>query len=93
VGINSVTIAPLLPGSTFRQTACPPVKVNRLTVYIGPCSTSNAAGITEWSVPALEVQALGTGTASENVTGSGDGTVVGRVLHTLRRRDGHARRE
>jgi hypothetical protein len=84
--INSVTISPLLPGGIYRQTACPPIKLNRLTIYIGPCSSSNAAGITVWSVPALGVQALGTGTASENVTGNGNGTVVGRVLHTLRTR-------
>jgi hypothetical protein len=84
---NSVTISPLPAGDTYRQPLCPPVKVNRLTTYIGPCSSSDAAGITIWSVPALGVQALGTGTASENVTGNGNGTVVGRILHTLRRRE------
>jgi hypothetical protein len=86
VNSNSVTISPLPAGNTYRQPLCPPVKVNRLTTYIGPCSSSNAAGITVWSVPALGVQALGTGTASENVTGRGNGTIVGRILHTLRRR-------
>jgi hypothetical protein len=83
---NSVTISPLRAGTAYREPSCPPAKVNGLTIYVGPCGSSNTGGITLWSVPALGVQALGTGTASENVTGSGNGTVIGRILHTLRRR-------
>jgi hypothetical protein len=83
---DSVSLSRLPTGDTYIQPSCPPVTVNRLTTYIGPCTSSNAAGITVWSVPALGIEAIGTGTASENVTGGGKGTIVGRVLHTLRRR-------
>jgi hypothetical protein len=83
---RSVAISPLPTGSAYEQPSCPPVNVNGLTTYVGPCTSSNPAGTTVWSVPALGIQAAGTGKASENVTGSKNGSVVGRVLRTLRRR-------
>ena len=60
-----------------------PVKVNGLLVYVGPCaSSSNAAGITEWTIPSLGVQAVATQVGETSVD-SGSSTVVGKVLHTI----------
>ncbi len=42
--------------------------MNGLAVYVGPCTSSNAAGIVVYSIPALGVQAVGIGTLNENVT-------------------------
>jgi hypothetical protein len=80
--VNSVTItpAPLHPSDACTRLG----KVNGLMVYVTPCSSSNAAGITEWTVPSLGVQAVATQAGGSSV-GSGSSTVVGRVLHTLRK--------
>jgi hypothetical protein len=81
---NSVTVTPL-PAGAPDQSQCP-IKLNGLRVYVGPCSTSDAAGIVLYDIPSLGVRAEGMGGSGENVTGPGSGTVVGQVLHTLRRR-------
>jgi hypothetical protein len=84
--IDSVTVTPLQPlpaGATYPSSCS--VKMNGLRVYVGPCTSSNPGGIVIYWIPALGVQAYGMGTNTENVTGPGTGTAVGRVLHTLRR--------
>lgn len=81
---NLGMLSPLSGGDHYNS-LCPPIRVNGLDMNVGRCATSDAAGIVIYWVPALGVQAVGTGTNSENVTGPGTGTVVGRVLHTLRR--------
>ena len=64
--------------------SCAPTPVNGLEVYIGPCSSSDAKGLIWWVVPALGVQAQGTQRGGRS-TGKLSTTVVGRVLHSLRR--------
>lgn len=76
-----------IPTGTADQSQCT-IKINGLRVYFGPCGSSNAAGIVFYDIPSLGIRAEGmAGRAeNENVTGPGTGTVVGRVLHTLRPR-------
>lgn len=81
---NTVTLSPLPPGD-HDYWQCPAIRVNGLLVHIGPCGSSNPFGRVFYVIPSLGVQAMGTGTNTENVTGPGTGTVVGQVLHTLRR--------
>jgi hypothetical protein len=57
--------------------------VNGLHVQVGPCSSSDLNGQTTWTVPALGVEIVATDRGT--VTGAGPTTVVGRILHTLRR--------
>ena len=86
---SSVTITPLpalLAGATYNTSPCT-ISLNALRVYVGPCGSSNPPGIVSYAISSLGVEATGTGTITENVTGSGTGTVVGRVLHTLRAKD------
>ena len=85
--INTVTVTPLqlLPAGATYPSLCSG-KVNGLRVYVGPCSSGNPRGIVIYSIPSLGLQAIGSGTSSEDVTGPGTGTVVGQVLHTLRHR-------
>jgi hypothetical protein len=80
---NSVTVTPLPAGAPY-QLQCA-IKMNGLRVYVGPCSTSDAAGIVFYDIPSLGVRAEGMSGSGDKVTGLGTGTVVGRVLHTLRR--------
>ena len=82
---TTVTLSPIPTGAINRSSVCPPREMNGQQVYVGPCTTSNPAGIVEYLMPALGVEAVGTGRNNENVTGPGATTVVGRVLHTLRR--------
>jgi len=82
---NVVTLGSLPRGGLHTSSQCARIRVNGLAMLVGPCGSSNAGGIVIYWVPALGVQAVGMGTNSENVTGPGTGTVVGRVLHTLRR--------
>jgi hypothetical protein len=79
---NTVSLSPLTASDRY-SSLCSAIRVHGLRAYVGPCGTSNAAGIVIYWVPVLRVQAVGTGTESVNVTGPGMGTVVGRVLHTL----------
>jgi hypothetical protein len=81
---DSVTITPL-PVGAVDQPQCS-FKMNGIRVNFGPCTSSNAAGIIFYDIPALGIRAEGAGTKDQNVTGPGTGTVVGRVLHTIRRR-------
>jgi hypothetical protein len=81
---NSVTIESMPPVSDLTATVCPPFRMNHLVVYVGPCGTSNPAGITLWTIPTLGIQAEGIGTPNENVTEINRGAVVDRILHTLR---------
>jgi hypothetical protein len=80
---NTVRLSPLLPSDLLES--CPTISVNGLRVHVGPCGSSDPGGLVYYVIPSLGVQAVGTGTNNENVTGPGTGTVVGRVLHTLRR--------
>jgi hypothetical protein len=79
---DSVTITPL-PAGVADQRQCS-FKMNGLRVHYGPCTSSNAAGVIFYDIPTLGIRAEGTGGNKENVTGPGTGTVVGRVLHTIR---------
>ena len=81
---NTVTLSSLPPGDYYAA-LCPTIRVNGLLVHVGPCGSSNPGGMVFYVIPSLGVQAVGTGTNTENVTGPGTETVVGRVLHTLRR--------
>jgi hypothetical protein len=82
--IDTVTVTPL-PAGTPDQPQCP-IQMNGLRVYLGPCSSSNPIAVVFYNIPSLGIRAEGMGTNSQNVTGSGTGTVVGQVLHTLRPR-------
>ena len=64
--------------------SCAPTHVNGLEVYVGPCSSNDARGLTWWVVPALGVQAQGTQRGGRS-TGKHSTTLMGRVLHSLRR--------
>jgi hypothetical protein len=79
---ESVTITPL-PAARADQSQCS-FKMNRLRVYFGPCTSSNAAGVIVYDIPALGIRAEGMGSGNQNVTGPGTGTVVGQILHTIR---------
>jgi hypothetical protein len=74
-----------LPSPDWLLTTCPKIKINHLRVTVGPCTSSNVGGVVLYLIPALGIQAEGIGTAAENVRGPGTGTIVGRVLHTIRR--------
>ena len=64
---------------------CNPITVNRLRVLVGPCErTRNTGGLTTWTIPALGSQAVAT-TSDSGAVGTSPGTVVDRVLHTIRR--------
>jgi hypothetical protein len=55
-------------------------------VEIGPCGSSNAAGLTVWTIPALDVELVATGNASNGIVApAAASTLVGRVLHTVHR--------
>lgn len=83
--VNAVIISPIESGEIARASACePPIKVNGLVVYVTPCSTSNPAGMTVWTVPALGIRAIAS-QAGGSWTGSDPSTPVGRVLHTIHR--------
>jgi hypothetical protein len=81
---ESVTITPL-PAGTADQSQCS-FKMNGLRVHFGPCTSSNAAGVIFYDIPALGIRAEGRGRSNQNVTGPGTRTVVGQVLHTIRSR-------
>lgn len=83
--VNMVTLmkSPSKVPSQFEK-SCPPISVNGLSVYVGPCTSSNAAGLVYYDIPSLGIEAVGQGTSDENVTGSA--TIVGRILHTLRKK-------
>jgi hypothetical protein len=81
---NIVSLSPL-SASDYYALTCPKIEVNGLAIVVGPCTSSNTAGIVIYAIPALGVQAVGSGVGSENVTGPGTSTIVGLVLHTLRR--------
>jgi hypothetical protein len=83
VDANTVSLS-LLQAGPNPTSWCPLVRINGLRVHVGPCRGTDPLGIVLYSVPSLGIYAAGTGTADENVTGPGTGTVVGQVLHTLR---------
>ena len=84
---NTVTLTPIPETATIGPLVCPPMRrMNGLRVSVGPCGSSDAAGLVIYLIPSLGVEAVGTGTSTENVTGAGEGTIVGRVLHTLRQK-------
>jgi hypothetical protein len=81
---DSVTITSL-PADAIDEPQCS-FTMNGLRVRFGPCTSSNAAGAIVYDIPALGIRAEGMGARNQNVTGPGTGTVVGRVLHTIRHR-------
>lgn len=83
-GANSIVVSGLSSGDAQGLSLCPAVRMNELTVHILPCGASSDRGIVQYLVPSLGIEAVGTGSSSENVTGTGTNTVVGRALHTLR---------
>ena len=85
----SVTVTNLgMPGigtGPAQQNDCNPTTVNHLRVFVGPCErTRNAGGLTTWTIPALGSQVVAT-TSGGGTAGSPTGTVVDKVLHTIRR--------
>jgi hypothetical protein len=84
VGVANVVVAALSPGDAKARAGCPAIRVDGRDAYVLPCRTAGSKDIVQYLVPALGVQAVGSGTAGQNVSGPGETTVVGRVLHTLR---------
>ena len=85
LAVDSVTLTPVPEGiSDPELTTCSPSSVHGLTVYVGPCGSSNPAGLTWWMIPELGIEAQASESGGSWV-GQGSSTVVGRVLHTLRR--------
>jgi len=82
---GSVTVTSLPGGINGDSPACK-LRSHELLVYVGPCSTSDAAGIVYFDVPSLGVRALGHGTYNQNVTDPEAKTVVDQVLRSIRRR-------
>jgi hypothetical protein len=69
------------PIPSLDYTSCRSSRVNGLTVYSADCTASDAGGGVYWIVPALGVEVTGT---VSGAAGSGPGSPVYRVLHTLR---------
>lgn len=65
---------------------CNPHTVNHLRVFVGPCPASDHVngGLTTWTIPALGIQ-VSAGTNDNVYTGVSIDTLVGKVLHTIRR--------
>lgn len=89
-GLAQITVGDTVTLTSFPEaisdpklSSCALTRVNGLKVYVGPCSSSDAAGLTWWVVPALGVQAQATQRGGSPVRNEST-TVVGRVLHTLR---------
>jgi hypothetical protein len=82
VDANAVSLSSLPSGNGY-VSSCPPIKMNGLLVTLDHAAAVTP-GIVLYSIPSLRLQAEGTGITSEDVTGPGTGTIVGRVLHTLR---------
>jgi hypothetical protein len=80
VTVTSVPDAALPPP----QVTCAPISVHGLAFDVEPCSSSDASGDTTWLVSGLGIEALATQGGGSSV-GGGSATVVGTVLHTLRR--------
>ena len=81
---NDVTLTSLPQGEHF-SLRCSET-INGLFASTGPCGgTSDTDGAISYVIPSLGVQAVGEGADDEDVTGPGQGAIVGRVLHTLRR--------
>lgn len=83
-GADSIVVSSLPPGDAKALTLCPAITVNGLIVHVLPCAGSGDKGIVQYLVPALGIEAVGTGTSGEDVTGTGTDNVVERALRTLR---------
>jgi hypothetical protein len=83
-GSNSIVVSSLPAGDAKAMSLCPAITVNGLSVHVLPCGGTRDRGIVQYLVPALGVEAVGTGTNGEDVAGTGTATVVGQALHTLR---------
>ena len=84
VDADSVEVSALTPAEERAVSLCPTITVNGLAATILPCRTGKPTDIVEYLVPALGVEAVGSGTPGADVGGTGTQTVVGQVLHTLR---------
>jgi hypothetical protein len=84
VGANSIVVSYLPPGDAQAMSLCPAIKVNGLSVHVLPCTHSTKRGIVQYLVPALGIEAVGTGTSGEDVARTGSDNIVGQALHTLR---------
>ena len=80
MGANSIVVSSLSQGDQQAISLCPTIRVNGLTVHVLPCSTSNAPGIVQYLIPALGIEAVGTGTNGEPVSGTGTDSVVGEKI-------------
>jgi hypothetical protein len=80
----SVMASPLERPFDAGNRICPSIRVNGLVVDVGPCSSSNLQGLTSWLIPALGIVAHASQRGGASV-GAATTTVVGRVLHSLRR--------
>ena len=84
MGSNSIVVSSLPQGDAEAESLCPAITVNDLSVRVLPCGGTRDKGIVQYLVPALGIEAVGTGTKGEDVAGTGTGTIVGQALHTLR---------
>jgi hypothetical protein len=83
-GVNSIVVSSLPSGDAQALSLCPPITVNGYSVHVLPCKNDSHKGIVQYLVPALGIEAVGTGASGEDVAGTGTNSIVGRVLHTLR---------
>lgn len=87
LNVNSVTLTGVPEAiSGPGVVTCPPSRLNGLVVYVEPCASNDvvAGGLSRLVIPGLGVQARATQIGGGGI-GSGPSTVVGQVLHTLRR--------
>ena len=86
---NSVTFSASHDVPANPLPGCGPIRVNGLSVVVGPCSSSNPNGMTSWTIPSLNVEATAPEVETQTgplVLGTDTSTIEGRVLHTLRHR-------
>jgi hypothetical protein len=74
------------PGSQPTSPNCNPHTVNHLRVFVGPCATADIVngGLTIWTIPTFGIQVSAV-TNDDVYTGARTDTLVGKVLHTIRR--------
>jgi hypothetical protein len=84
VGANSIVVSSLPSGDGRAISLCPAITVNGLSVRVLPCTDSRDRGIVQYLIPALGIEAVGTGVRGEDVAGTAADNVVGQALHTLR---------
>jgi hypothetical protein len=84
VGGNSIVVSSLPSGDAKAVSLCPAITVNGLNVHVLPCTGSRDHSIVQYLIPALGIEAVGTGASGEDVAGTETDNVVVQALHTLR---------